>query len=193
MARAKSKVNEARKEYRKSVRAVKGKTSGIEGARKAAQKARKAANARIAYQLKKADISMTPEQAGISMPKIKKGATREELKKYEKTYRSMTAEKIQQMIKEDVVPAISYRSRYKDRLMSVSPYIADQFDNAMSYVLDSTGISEEQLEEVLSQASGDIDDIEWQYNIYKEKFEEGAEHAAQRSLNKMLKDRFGVG
>lgn len=193
MARAKSKVNEARKEYRKSVRAVKGKTSGIEGARKAAQKARKAANARIAYQLKKAGISMTPEQAGISMPKIKKGATREELKTYEKSYRSMTAEKIQQMIKEDVVPAISYRSRYKDRLISVSPYIADQFDNAMSYVLDYTGISEEQLEEVLSQASGDIDDIEEQYNKYKAKSEQGAEYAAQRSLNKMLKDRFGVG
>ena len=193
MARAKSKVNEARKEYRKSVRAVKGKTSGIEGARKAAQKARKAANARIAYQLKKAGISMTPEQAGISMPKIKKGATREELKKYEKSYRTMTAEKIQQMIKEDVIPGISYRSMYKERLMSFSPYLADQFDNAMSYVLDYSGISEEQLEEVLSQASGDIDDMEEQYNKYKAKSEEGAEYAAQRVLNKMLKDRFGVG
>ena len=192
MARVKSKVNEARKEYNKSVKAINGKQSGVEGALKAAQKARKAANARVAYQLKKAGITQTPSQLGLTVPKIKKGATKAELKEYEKTYRSMTPEKIKQSIEEALVPTVSYRQKYKSRLQSFSPFIADQFDNAMDYVLESSGISESQLEQVLSDCSEDIDAIEEAYNQYRNKKESGAEYAAQHALNQMMKNKFGV-
>ena len=192
MDRVKSKVNEARKEYRKSVKAVKGKQSGLEGALKEAQKARKAANAKIAYQLKKLGYKMTPEQAGISLPKIGKGRSKEQLERYTKAYRALSTEDIQKMIREDVIPNLSYRQRFKATLQGFSPYLAEQFDNAMEYVKSYNNLTDDQLEQELAGCESDINDIEEAYYKYRERGEERAEHAAAHYLTNMLETKFGI-
>lgn len=192
MARIKSNVNEARKAFQKEVKARAGKTSGMTGALREAQKARKAANARIRYQLKKAGLDLTPEQAGITLPKIGKGRTKEELQRFTKSYKALTAEDIQRMIQEDVIPTLSYRKRFYNTLNSFSPYLAEQFDNAMEYVKSFNNLTEEQLEEELAECEADINEIEESYYKYRENGEERAEHAAKHYLSNMLETKFGV-
>lgn len=192
MARVRSNINEARKKFRKEVKARQGITSGVTGALREAQKARKAANARIRYQLKKAGLDLTPEQAGISLPKIGKGRTKEELQRFTKSYKALTTEEIQRMIQEDVVPSLSYRKRFYNTLNTFSPYLAEQFDNAMEYVKSFNNLTEEQLEEELAECEGDINEIEESYYKYREKGEEQAEQAARYYLSNMLEKRFGI-
>lgn len=192
MARIKSNVNEARKAFRKEVKARAGKTSGMTGALREAQKARKAANARIAYQLKKAGLDLTPERAGITLPKIGKGRTKEELQRFTKSYKALTAEDIQRMIQEEVIAKMSYRERYTSRLKSFSPYLAEQFSNAMDYVKQANNLTDDQLEGELSDCESYITDIEDAYYRYKKANEEGNEDAAMYYLNKMLSEKFGL-
>lgn len=192
MARVRSNINEARKKFRKEVKARQGVTSGITGALKEAQKARKAATARIRYQLKKAGLDLTPEQAGISLPKIGKGRTKEELQRFTKSYKALTTEEIQKMIREDVIPSLSYRERFYNTLNSFSPYLADQFNNAMEYVKAFNNLTDEELEAELAECEGDINEIEEAYYKYRERGEERAEQAARHYLSNMLEKRFGI-
>lgn len=192
MARVKSKVNEARKEFRKQVRAIEGKQSGMTGPMQEAQKARKAATARINYQLKKAGLDLTASQAKIPLPKIGKGKSKAELQQLAKSFRALTTEEIQKVIQEEVIAKMSYRDRYTLRLKSLSPYLADQFSNAMEYVKEANNLTDEQVEAELSDCESDVADIEESYYRYMKEDEEGNEHAAMYYLNEMLEQKFGL-
>lgn len=192
MAKVKSNINEARKKFRKEVKARQGVTSGMTGAIKEAQKARRAATARINYQLKKAGLDLTASQARIPLPKIGKGRSKSEYEQLAKSFRALTTEEIQRVIQEEVIAKMSYRERYTLRLKSLSPYLADQFSNAMDYVKEANNLTDDQLEAELSDCESYITDIEDAYYRYKKEDEEGNEHAAMYYLNEMLSEKFGL-
>lgn len=173
-----------------------------------ALKAKKNATERYRYYRRKHDIGDTYSSQQSVIPILEKGETSEYYDYMTAYYNSLDPEYYEEKIEEiyyepddDTAPFdVSFSDEYSDRLHKLSDLIGGDFDSIIEYVYDYSGLSEIDIEDLLSQCESYISTIEGIYSGYvsnrptSSTLEErnNMYWASKRTLNKMANEVFGI-